>query len=698
MEAGVDEHLRDLSVVFGTAAVTSFACQRLRLPPVLGYLLAGMLLGPHVPGIVVGGESRALTVRLSELGVILLMFTIGLEFNLRKIARIGVVAGLTAVIEVGLMISLGYLVGRLLGRPPLASFVVGACVGISSTMIVARSFEDQRVRGGVVDLVFAVLVCEDVLAVLLLALLTGVTTGSGLSPLGFAGEIGKLFGFLLALLVAGLFVVPRFFRKLVRVGSPDTTLIAGVAVCFAMATLAAAAGYSVALGAFLAGMLVAESGDGPQVERLVLPLRDIFAAIFFISIGMTIRPADVLAHWPTILALTGLVLLGKTVGVGLGAFVTGNGLQGSVRAGLSLAQIGEFSFIIAGLGLATGAADASLLPIVVAVSMLTSVLTPTLIRRAGAVADAVERRLPPRVRTLVAFHELWIAELRARPREATTTRVVRRDLVLLTLDACLLLAAVAGSHFVRGAVVRAVAGRFTLPPRAVDVAWTGATLLVAALFLVGALRHAAALARRLARVVLPDQDAHGPDLGHAPRAALTVALELALCLAVGLPLVALSAPFVPLSSGLAVLILLALALAYNIWHVLGHLHGHVRAGTELVVDMVARQSHPAHDLRDSSAQLRDVLPGLPGLTSVRLDDTSAAVGHTLGQLNLRARTGVSVLAIHRERAGHVQPNTRDRLEVRDVVVLAGAPEGVAQATDILHRGPALDPTFHRYTS
>lgn len=695
MAAVVDAHLRDLSVVLGTAALTSLACQRLHQSPVLGYLLAGMLLGPHVPGIAVDGESRALTHHLSELGVILLMFTIGLEFNLRRIARIGVVAGLTAVIEVGLMVSLGFLVGRLFGWTRLGSFFVGACVAISSTMIVGKSFEDQRLRGGVADLVFAVLVCEDLLAILMLALLTAVASGSGLSPVDFAAALARLFGFLLALLVAGLLVVPRLIRRVVRGSRPETTLIASVAVCFAMAMLASAAGYSVALGAFLAGLLVAESGDGAQVERLVLPLRDIFAAIFFISIGMMISPAAILAHWPTILALTATVLLGKLLGVSLGAFLTGNGLHASIRAGMSLAQIGEFSFIIAGL--ARGAVDASLLRIVVAVSLLTSVLTPVMIRRSSAVADAVEHRLPPRLRTLVAFHELWIAQLRATPREPSTTRDVRRDIVLLTLDACLLLAAVAGSSFVRDAVVAAVAARLRLPARPVDLAWTGLALVVAAVFLLGALRHAAALARRLARVVLPDR-APAPTDGVAPRAALTIALELALCLAVGLPLVALSAPFMPLSTGLLALILLALALAYNIWHALGHLHGHVRAGTELVVDMVARQHHEASEpLRDATG-LAAVLPALAGMSSVRLDDTSAGVGHTLGQLNLRVRTGAAILAIHREAGDRVQPTPRDRLELHDIVVLAGAPAAVAAATDILHGGPALDPTYHRYSS
>ena len=217
MSGDFAQSIQDLGIILGVAALTSLASQRLKQPPVLGYLMAGMLLGPHVPGIVIGAEeSLALTHSLSELGVILLMFTIGIEFSLRKIARIGMSAGLTALIEVGLMISLGYLAGRMFGWSATESLFIGACMGISSTMLVAKTFEGQKLRGGFVDVTFAVLVFEDMIAILLLAVLQAVASGTGLSPGEFAITLGKLFGFLIALLVGGLLVVPRFIRGVVR--------------------------------------------------------------------------------------------------------------------------------------------------------------------------------------------------------------------------------------------------------------------------------------------------------------------------------------------------------------------------------------------------------------------------------------------------------------------------------------------------
>ncbi len=664
----------------------------------LGYILAGILLGPHVPGIVVGGESLALTHTLSEMGVILLMFTIGLEFSVRKIVRIGAGAGLAALFEVGLMMSLGYLAGQLLGWSGIESLFVGACLAISSTMLVAKAFEEQKIRGGFAEVTFAILVFEDLIAILLLAVLTAIAAGGGLSPAEFAVTIGKLFGFLVGLLAVGLLVVPRFIRGVVRLSRAESTLIAGIAVCFTMATLAASAGYSVALGAFLAGMLVAESGEGPKVEHLVQPLRDIFAAVFFISVGMAIDPIEIAENWVAVLVLTGVVLGGKLLGVSLGAFLAGNGLRNSVRSGMSLAQIGEFSFIIASLGIAKGATGSFLFPVAVAVSILTSLTTPWMVRGSQKAAEVVDRRLPAKLQTFVAFYEGWIEQLRAGPRSASAWSQIRGAALLLTLDATLLVATLAGAHFIHQPVVTAIAERFTLPPWLLDLLYNGATLTVAAIFFVGVLRRTAALARGLAETVLPAREEGKLDLGSAPRRVFTLALELALGLAIGLPLVAISQPFVPLSSGLVVLALVFAGLLYNGWKSVNNLQGHVLAGTELVVEMLARQSREGgHSAEESIAAAQELLPGIPGMTPVRLAAGSPAIGVSLAQLNLRARTGVTLLALSRG-AGAIQPTPRERLQEGDVLTFAGAHESVEAATEIVLRGPAVDPMFRSYTT
>ncbi len=692
------QSIQDLGIILGVAALTSLASQRLKQPPVLGYLVAGMILGPHVPGIVIGAkESLALTHSLSELGVILLMFTIGIEFSLRKLARIGMAAGVTALIEVGLMISLGYLVGRLFGWTGTESLFIGACLGISSTMLVAKTFEEQKLRGGFVDVTFAILVFEDMIAILLLAVLQGVVSGTDLSPGEFAMTIGKLFGFLIALLAAGLLIVPRFIRGAVRQNKGETTLIAAIAVCFAMSALAATAGYSVALGAFLAGMLISESGEGPRVEHLIKPLKDIFAAIFFISVGISIDPALVLVHWVPVLVLTALVLVGKVLGVSLGAFLAGNGLRNSVRSGLSLAQIGEFSFIIAALGANSGATGSFIFPIAVAVSLLTSLTTPIFVRRSEAAAEALDRRLPPRLQTFITFYDGWIDQLRSSPPAIGTWAKIRRASVMLLLDAVLLLATLAGSQLIRWEVVTTLSNRFTLAPLIVEVSWIGLTVVVAGIFFVGVVRRSAGLARILAETVVPARKEGKLDLGFAPRRVFTVALELALSLAIGLPLVAISQPFLPYSSGFLVFLLVVGALVYNVWRSVTNLQGHVRAGTELIVEMLAKQGRDApseHDAGESLIAAQTMLPGFPGMAAVQLLPDSAAVGRTLGSLSLRVRAGTAVLAIHREGADAVMPSPREVLRAGDTLTLAGNHESTELAREILlHGSPGLENAY-----
>ncbi|PCC72537.1 monovalent cation:H+ antiporter-2, CPA2 family [Nannocystis exedens] len=688
MAGDVVHYIQDLSVILATAAVTSMLSQRLNQPPVLGYVLAGVLIGPYVPGIEVARDSGLLTHDLSEFGVIMLMFSIGLEFNLRKIARIGPAAGLTALFEVALMMTLGFGCARLFGWDRIQSLFVAACISSSSTMIAAKAFEEHRQRADFVDLAFAILVFDDMLTILVFALLTAVASGSGVSAGDFAWSVGQLIAFLLALLALGLLVIPRFIRRAAAHERPETLLIASVAVCFIMTSLAAAAGYSIALGAFVAGMLVSESGEGHKLEPHVLPLRNIFGAVFFVSVGMQSDPLEIGAQWPLVLALTAVVLVGKIVGVSTGAFLTGNGLTNAVRAGLGCAQNGEFSFIIAAFAIAAGILDKSMFPVVVGVSLLTQISTPMLVRRSERVADALQRWSPGRLQTFVDFYESWIEQLRTAPRTVTVWSRVRRSVILLVLDAALLLVSAAGSSLIHWDVVKFFADRFHLPPSLVDVVWVTLSLVVVGLFFLGVLRHLRAVARTLARIVVPAHADDGPDLGAAPRRALTVALEVALSLAVSGPLVAIAQPFVPLSTILLVLGLIALVLLYDGWRSLANLQGHVHAGTELIVAMLAKQSHEGGDVDEdrSLPGARDLLPGFPDLAPLRLDPGDFAIGRTLADLQLRQRSGATVMAIHRHSTPDTSPAPYAPLAQGDVLALAGTPEAIARARQILERG------------
>jgi monovalent cation:H+ antiporter-2, CPA2 family len=678
--------LTDLALIMCVAAVTTALFQRLRQPVVLGYLLAGMLVGPHLPVPLFADEGTAR--ELSELGVVLLMFSLGLDFSLRKLIRVAPTAGVVAVIECSLMVSVGYLVGRAFGWTGYESLFGGAALAISSTTIIVKAFAEQGVTPARAEIVFGILVVEDLIAILLLAVLTAAASGARLDGAALARTVGRLAGFLAVLLAAGMLIVPRLVRAVVRLRRAETTVVAAVGLCFAFALLARKMGYSVALGAFLCGALVAESGAAKIIEHRIEPVRDLFAAVFFVSVGMLIDPRLIWAHVGTVLALTGVVVFGKLVGVTIGAFVAGYGVPTAVQTALSLGQIGEFSFIIAGVGLTLGATRSFLYPIAVAVSALTTLLTPFAIRASGRIAASVDRRLPHTLQTYAALYGAWVQGLRSTPEHRTAWSRIRRLVKLVVLDAALCTAIViAGSLSARGTARWAsrVAG---VGPSVARIALIAATLALLFPFVLGAARMARALALALATEALPAPGTPGTlDLAAAPRRALIVTLQIAILLVVGVPLVAVTQPFLPRFEGLAILLLSLGLLALALWRSASDLQGHVRAGAQLFLEALSAQSgldasgapHPSAD-----HGVRAELPGLGNARALRLGADSQAIGRTLRQLDLRGLTGATVIAIDREPADVVYPTADETLRAGDTLVVIGSTEAVAAAGDLLH--------------
>ena len=674
--------LLELVVVLGTAAVVTVVFQALRLPVVLGYVAAGLLIGPHVPVPLVA--SPGLVHVLSELGVILLMFTVGTELRLSTLARVGLPAALTALFEVGLVIVVGTLVARALGFGATEALFAGACLGISSTMIVAKAFEDLGWKGGFIDVVFAILVFEDLIAIVLLAVLTGVASGSGADGAELLRMIGKLAGFLALLLVGGLIVVPRAVRLVAARARTETLLIVALFVCFGAAALAERAGYSVALGAFIAGVLVAESGHGHDVFALVKPFRDVFAMVFFVSVGMTIEPAQLWAELPTILLFTAVVLLVKPVGIAIGVFFGGHGVRPAVRAGVSLSQIGELSFVIAGLGAGAGVARPSLLAIAVGVACLTTITSGLAIPRSEKIADVVAHALPGRVGMFESFYEQWLGRLRSRP--VTASRRMRRHAFVLALDTGLLIAIVIAAS----TAAPRLAAELGLEGTVATVAIVIAASVLATPFVISLVRRVTIIARVLATDVIPAREAPNAagdlptpasavalDLGRAPRRSLMVAFQVGLGLAVAVPLVAATQPFVP--NGPLVIPFVVVGLAIIAVRALRDFDGHVRAGSELIVELLRQPDQPLEK------KLESMLPGFEGLATIEIRAGSVAVGRSLADLDVRARTGATVLAVSRGASGIATPSPTEPLHAGDVLAMAGSDEAIAAARELLSR-------------
>ena len=685
----IDAHtfLKALATVLCAAAVTTVLFHRLRLPVVLGYILAGMIVGPYIP--IPLAADRPVVHTISELGVILLMFSIGLEFSLRKMVRVGPTAGLVMIIEVSFMLWLGYLTGRLLGFRTLESIFTGAIVSISSTMIIAKTFAEKPPDKAQAELVFGILVFEDLMAILLLAALTALSVGT-LSAQTLLYTTARLGGFLLALVGIGLLVVPRLIRYIAALGSDETLLVACIGLCFSLALLAQYMGYSVALGAFIAGSLVAESGQGKSIEHLTQPLRDLFGAVFFVSVGMMIDPKLIAHYWMAGLVLTVVVVVGKIVGVSLGAFLTGHSIRASLQTAMTLAQIGEFSFIIASVGLSQKATREFLYPLAVAVSALTALLTPILMGASKSFAARVDRKLPHPIQTFAALYASWVERLRTETDDRPS--VVRRLIKLILVDDFCLAGIAIGASLSADRLVALLMEYAHFSVKVAQVVGVLLALTLSVPFWVGLVLSTRRLGSELAARAIPPTPAGQVDLGAAPRRVLKVTLELLVLLIAGVPLLAITQPFLPSLSGVLGALVWASLLAIlgvAFWRGASNLEGHVRAGAQAVVEVLAAQSAATpEDSADGEPaghdDLQTLLGGLGAWTAERIADSDACVGKTLAQLNLRGLTGATVLAIKRQGAGISTPGAKDTLHGGDVLVLAGSAESIKNAALLLH--------------
>ncbi|MGH7525012.1 MAG: cation:proton antiporter [Gemmatimonadales bacterium] len=669
--------------------MTTVVFHRLKQPVILGYLLAGLLVGPHITPWMTA--DHATTETLAEIGVILLLFAIGLEFSVRRLLRVGNSVAITAVIDVSLMAWLGIGVARILGWSFREALFTGAMITASSTTIIAKTFEERGVERRIREPIMGVLVVEDLVAVLFLAGL-GSLTGSG-AQISLVATALRLLTLLFVWVTIGLVVIPRLIRRLVKTVRNETIVITSIGLCFAFALLARALGYSVALGGFIAGSLVAESGKGAQVAELVKPVRDIFAAVFFVAVGMLIDPALIAAHWVIVLVLTVVVVVGKVFSVSLGAFLAGRGTQAAMRTGLSMAQIGEFSFIIVSLGVATGAVREFLFPVAVAVSAITTLLTPWLIGSSDRITAWVDRKLPRPLQTYASLYGSWLEQLRRAPSRRTRGTLLRGLIRWLVLDGVLTAAVLIAAFLLYPALTHALAGRVS--PQLTAIGLAVVALAIASPFGMGLGRTARAIAMILARTALPSTGA--VDRAEAPRRALIVTLEIAILLLTGLPVLAVTQPFIPPFRGALLLGALLGVLAITAWRSARNLEGHIRAGAELLADAVRSALPPEHGTAemmiptlegqaDRFTTATHMLPGLGAPTPFRVEPLHFAAGRTLAELGVRGRTGASILGVTRGAKAIPAPSKTERLEPGDLLVLVGTRDAVTAAVNLLERG------------
>lgn len=387
----------DLAVILLTGGVITVIFKKLNLPLVLGYILAGFLIGPYMPLFFSLADVEAVST-WSEIGIIILMFCLGLEFNLHKLASVGGTAIITALVEVGGMLAMGFAVGQLMGWGTMDSIFLGGMLSMSSTTIIIKAFDELNVRKtDFAQLVFGTLVMEDIAGIFMMIILSTISVSKSISGGALALQLGLLVLYLVLWLVLGIFLLPTLLNKASKLMSDETLLIVSLGICFGMVLLADALGFSSALGAFLAGSLLAGTVHAERVEHLTSGVKDLFGAVFFISVGMMLDPGAVVKYiWP-ILILTAVTIVGKLLFSSLGVLLSGHTLRQAIYCGCSLAQIGEFAFIIASLGLSLGVIADYIYPIIISVSVITTLTTPFFIKSADRICTGLERLLPQKL-------------------------------------------------------------------------------------------------------------------------------------------------------------------------------------------------------------------------------------------------------------------------------------------------------------
>ncbi len=429
--------IKDLALILGAAGVTTLLFRRLKQPMVLGYIVAGLLVGPHVhlfPSVV---ELDSIKI-WAEIGVIFLLFALGLEFSFKKLAQVGGSGAITGIIELTGMMILGFVVGGVLGWSLMDRIFLGGIIAISSTTIIFRAFDELSLKSQqFTGLVLGVLIIEDLVAILLMVLLSTVAVSAQFEGIQMVTSMLKLIFFLCAWFVMGIFILPTFLKQVSKLLNSETLLIVSLALCLGMVALADQAGFSAALGAFIMGSLLAETTQAHRIEVLVSSVKNLFGAIFFVSVGMMIDPSVLIEYALPVIVLTLSVVFGKTLFVTIGAILAARPLKQAVQAGTSMAQIGEFSFIIATLGLSLKVISPILYPIAVGVSVITTFATPFMMRLADPLHLFLLKVLPSK--WLIAL-EQYSSSSQLIESESNWKKLLRFYLQIILINSVILVA------------------------------------------------------------------------------------------------------------------------------------------------------------------------------------------------------------------------------------------------------------------
>ncbi len=677
--------LQDLAIVMIVAGLVTVLCHRFKQPVVLGYILAGVIIGPHTPPFLLIRDAGAIQT-LSELGIIFLMFSLGLEFSLRRLRQVGATALIAAAVEILVMLAVGYGIGRAFHWSAMDSLFLGAIISISSTTM--KALDELGLRGDrFAGMVFGILIVEDILGIILIVMLTGIARTGTLQPWEAFLTVGRLAVFLVVSLVLGFIFVPRIVGYVARFRSPEMLLITVLGLCFGFTLLTVRLGFSLALGAFLIGAILAEAKEIGRIEDLMVPVRDMFSAVFFVSVGLLIDPRLLVQYAAPIGVITLAVILGQVLSYTLGTYAAGHDLRTSARVGMSMAQIGEFSFIIAALGLSLKVTSGFLYPIAVSVSVLTTLTTPYLIRASHPVTAWMERKLPPTLLSYINLYSRWHSQFSQGRQDSQVRRILRRIAGQLTLFAGLIAGAILAAVFLSRVILRFYPSAQPYKGAIHSVLWFAAMLAAMPVY-IATYRKLKALGMILAELGITD--AMGGERKTEVRAVVANAILALGLLALSGFTFALSYAVLPPAQAL---ILLLVAVGLLVYWLRAPFNKIYFQGKAALADTFNQPSEPSHEETKVEALRVTHLLKDACLQTLVLTERMPGAGRTPRDLELRSRTGAFIVGVERDGAQIINPDADETLLPQDQLLLLGSRAQLDAALQALAGSlvPASDP-------
>ncbi|NTE00885.1 sodium:proton antiporter [Agrobacterium tumefaciens] len=644
--------IADLGLILAAAGITTLIFKKIKQPLVLGYILAGLLVGPHLDFFPSVTDTKNINI-WGEIGVIFLLFSLGLEFSFKKLVKVGGSASITAIVEVVFMLLIGFSAGKLMGWKTMDSIFLGGILSVSSTTIIIRAFEELGVKHKkFAGLVFGVLIVEDLVAILLLVLLSTLAVSQQFAGSEMLISILKLAFFLVLWFLGGIFLIPSFLKATRKLMNDETMLVVSLALCLVMVLLAVKVGFSPALGAFIMGSILAETTQAEKIEHLTKSVKDLFAAVFFVSVGMLIDPKILIDYSIPIVIVTLATIFGKFLSSSLGALLSGQPLKTSVQSGMSLAQIGEFSFIIATLGLTLKVTSDFLYPIAVAASAITTFTTPYLIKHSEAFYNFLNRILPKKWLDGISRYSSSTAGMTT----LSDWKILLRSYAFNTVIHSVIIVAVIflASRYIQPFI----ANNFVNGIKSTIISLVVSFIIMAPFLWALSIRRIQKTA--YSHLWLSKKYTRGPLIAiEAFRISLGIFF-------VGFLMYEFFDTWIAAGIALALIVLMMFIFSRKLQAFYNKLE------KRFILNLNAREN-----------QKPDILPWDTHLTELTVSPESEVVGKTLASLMIREKFGVNIAMIERGRNSIPTPGRDERLYPNDKLLLIGADDQLAAVKAIL---------------